>query len=97
MREQVNKSTFKSREVIVHEFEITKITFQMWRFAFVVVKAHIYDRLPTTLEKCLGLVDILKACAVRLSETTILLIRCQLIHLKKISKLHHEKKSMPLV
>ena len=73
--------------------KLPKSIYQMWRFASVVVKAPISDRLPTTLEKYLGLVDILKACAVRLSETTLLQIRCQLIPLREISKLRHEQKS----
>ena len=77
--------------------KLPKSICQMYRFASVVVKVPISDRLPTTLEKCLGLADILKACAVRLSETMLLLIRCQLIPLREISKLRHEQRSMPLV
>ena len=97
MREQEGKSTFKVERSLFMNLKLPKSICQMWRFEFVAVKAPISDQLPTTLEKCLVLADILKACAVRLSETILLLIQCQLIPLREISKLCNEQKSVSLV
>jgi len=77
--------------------KLPRSTFPMWNFASVVAKEPISDRLPMTSDMLLAWADILKACAVRLSETTLLLIRYQLIPLRVISKHLHEQNSMSLV